>query len=998
MNEPGAADPDTLNPMPAQTILIVEDNPITRKMVRVALESEGYTVVEAEDGAAAVACLQSQPVDLVLQDLLLPDVDGRELVRQLRALPYGETVPILAFSGFLTDLEPSSNSRMGFTDFLFKPVDLSRLLEIIRIYLQIGVASGAAPGAGHQVLIADDEPINLKLLKLQLEQLGFRVRAAGDGIAALEEARRQRPDVIVADVLMPRMDGFRFCRALRDDPELADLPVVLYSAAYTEEADQQLARHVGANALVLRDPDLRELTSVLLREIGQAAPRPSAASEETSEEYTFRVIRQLENQVRINATVSQRLAILEAKLAVFAGLAETLQRTSSMETVLDELLPCCLEAAQLSRGALFLLDETGTPRLRTHLGYAPVVAAQLGDFFGRSELLGKILATGEPVQFLPEGAGGPDAAYLLTRLQASTALVVPITTEGRCLGGLVLASIDQELSKNWSLFARALGGQIGQSLALTEAISERKQAEAALREGEERFRALADPMPQIVWTADADGTIHYCNQRWLEYAGIPINQVQSGGWGAVVHAEDLAALRRHWSRSIASWKPLELEMRLKRAVDGSFRWHQVRALPYRDSGGRVVRWYGSMTDIDDQKQAVEQLAEADRRKNEFLAMLAHELRNPLSAVSSALHVMQLSGSDTVAFERARSIAARQVLHQTRMVDDLLDVSRITRSKIEIRSDSVELVSLLEECVEDYRAELERFGLELRVTLPEPPLLLTGDPPRLAQVFANLLHNAVKFSAPGGCVSVEMEVEPPPAVTDASREKPATAVIRIRDEGIGIEPDLLPHIFETFRQADTSLDRGRGGLGMGLALVKGLVELHGGSVVATSGGLNQGALLTVRLPLAKDRIPLAPAGNRVPLTSPAAAAGAPLRLLIVEDNRDAAESLRDLLEIPGHEVELAHTGPDGLEAARRLRPAIVICDIGLPGMDGYRVAEELRRDPRTADTCLIALTGYGGQEDRKRALASGYDLHLTKPVQPEELLKLLSQCVRPPSRA
>jgi signal transduction histidine kinase len=380
------------------------------------------------------------------------------------------------------------------------------------------------------------------------------------------------------------------------------------------------------------------------------------------------------------------------------------------------------------------------------------------------------------------------------------------------------------------------------------------------------------------------------------------------------------------------------------------------------------------------RRQAEDLHEAARRKDEFLALLGHELRNPLAPLQNALHVLRLRGADPPTVAWAQDVAQRQVRLLTRLVDDLLDVSRIGRGKILLRREPLDLAGLVATAVEDYRRSLDGAGLTLVAEVPPAPVWVLGDPVRLAQVVANLLGNAVKFTDPGGRVEVAV------AVDEAARQ----ARVSVRDTGVGIEPDLLPRLFELYTQGDRSLQRSRGGLGLGLALVKGLVELHGGGVRASSDGPGRGAHVAFWLPLA--------ARGSAPAETPSGGdqAGRSLRILVVEDNRDAAESLRMLLELARHQVVVAHTGPSGLEAARQFRPDVVLCDLGLPGMDGLAVARALRADPATAGARLVALTGYGSDADHGRAREAGFDLHLVKPVDPKELHRALAPVAAPPA--
>jgi signal transduction histidine kinase/ActR/RegA family two-component response regulator len=376
----------------------------------------------------------------------------------------------------------------------------------------------------------------------------------------------------------------------------------------------------------------------------------------------------------------------------------------------------------------------------------------------------------------------------------------------------------------------------------------------------------------------------------------------------------------------------------------------------------------------ERKRDEEALREADRRKDAFLAMLAHELRNPLAPVRTAVGVLKMAGPAEPPLAQAREMIERQVAHMARLIDDLLDVSRIGRGRILLRRQPLDLARLARDAVEDHRRLLEETGLKLLTDFPDRPMPILGDPTRLAQVVGNLVQNAAKFTDAGGVVEVRLATEPDGRV----------AVLSVRDTGIGMEADLLGRLFEPFSQADRSLDRSRGGLGLGLALVKGLVELHGGTILAASPGLDRGSEFTVRLPLNPALSPPAPSER-----APPAPSGASLQVLIVEDNRDAAESLRLLLEMQGYRVVVAHTGRAALEVARREPPDLVLCDIGLPGgMDGYALARALRTDSSRPSPHLIALSGYGQEEDQRRAHEAGFARHLTKPVDPAVLSELL----------
>ncbi len=378
------------------------------------------------------------------------------------------------------------------------------------------------------------------------------------------------------------------------------------------------------------------------------------------------------------------------------------------------------------------------------------------------------------------------------------------------------------------------------------------------------------------------------------------------------------------------------------------------------------------------RESAAALAESDRRKDEFLATLAHELRNPLAPIRNALEILRHAGPEAPASPATVEMMERQVRQMVRLIDDLLDISRISRGRIELRREPIDLASAIAGAVETARPLIEASGHELTVRLPERPVAVEADPSRLAQLLGNLLDNAAKYTDRGGRIEIA-----------AGREGDA-AVVRVRDNGIGIPAALQPGVFEMFTQGPGASGRGgrrQGGLGVGLALVKSLVELHGGSVEVASAGAGQGCEFVVRLPLAAT----APAGGRpAPLPASPPVLWAARRTLVVDDNRDAADSLALLLEMAGGDVRTAYDGPSALEAACAHRPEVIVLDIGMPGMDGYEVARRLRRHAATRGALLIALTGWGHEEDVRRAREAGFDHHLVKPAELDVLRELLER--------
>jgi PAS domain S-box-containing protein len=688
-------------------------------------------------------------------------------------------------------------------------------------------------------------------------------------------------------------------------------------------------------------------------------------------------------------------------------------------------------------------------------------------------------------------------------------------------------------------------------------IADQKRAEIALRESEQRFRQLADAMPQIVWTARPDGVIDYHNRRWYEFTGLP-EATGHDGWGRILHPDDAPPAAESWDNSLRSGGPFEMEVRLLDRRQQSYRWHLIRTVAVHDAAGAVAHWFGTSTDIDGQKRAEESsrflaeasaalagvvdyestlkkvanlavpyfadwsavdvanddgtlrrlavahqnagkiglahqlmkdyppdpqtptgalavlrtgkpeivgeitedmlvrgtkderhlrlirslglrsyicvplvvsgdplgvltfataesgrtyteadlalatdlanragvaienfrlyeaLRDADRRKDEFLATLAHELRNPLAPIRNALQILKMPRVDAATVERSRGMMERQVHHLVRLVDDLLDVSRVMRGKIELRKERIELAAVVARAVETVQPLVDAQGHELSVCLPPESLPLDADPVRLAQVVGNLLTNAAKYTEAGGRIRL------------AAEREGGEAVLRVRDNGIGIAPAMLPHIFELFVQVDHATTKAQGGLGIGLTLVKNLVQMHNGSVEARSGGLGRGSEFVVRLPLSVEAMEQGNdqgTGHR-PQQPPTPSGH---RLLVVDDNQDAADSLAVLLSLQGHEVRVAHSGPAALEVTTGYTPDVVFLDIGMPGMDGYEVARRMRQQPGLENVVLAALTGWGQKEDRRRTAEAGFDHHLVKPPEPKAVEGVLAGLKRPEAR-
>jgi two-component system, chemotaxis family, CheB/CheR fusion protein len=518
-------------------------------------------------------------------------------------------------------------------------------------------------------------------------------------------------------------------------------------------------------------------------------------------------------------------------------------------------------------------------------------------------------------------------------------------------------------------------GEVDTVLVVSRDITDRKQVEDALRESEEKYRGIVETATEGIWTTDTDGRLLFVNERTAEMLGYAPAEMIGRLVSDFMDAHAAALAKANLERRRRGYRD-RYEQKLVRK-DGSTLWAIVGATPITDRAGKFVASTGVLLDITERKLAEEALrqanlalAEADKRKNEFLAILSHELRNPLAPIRYSVRILERAVPGSEAARRAQEVIDRQTVQLTRLVDDLLDVTRITRGKIQLQRAQFDLNELIRRTISDHASLFEERGIGVRADLVNAELPVNGDQARLAQAVGNLLQNAAKFTPAGGSVTI---------VTSVSR---ARARLRVIDTGAGMDQAVLRRLFQPFMQADTTLDRTKGGLGLGLALVKGLVEMHGGVVRAHSEGLGRGAEFVIELPLEEQKA--------AQLDAPTAPATESRRVLIIEDNVDAADSLRELLAFYGHTVEVAYSGLEGFAKAREFGPQVVLCDIGLPGMDGFEIARAFKSDEWLRRITLIALTGYALPEDLQRAADAGFARHVAKPPSPEELQRVLRE--------
>jgi PAS domain S-box-containing protein len=959
-------------------ILVVDDNPITRKLVRFALEQHGFAIIEADSGAAALAALEREAPALVIQDLVLPDIDGFELVARLRARPQGREIPILAFSGLLSKIEEARVSTVGFDDVIVKPVEPSQLLQIVKAHVPSGTATRERFGEGRRLLIVDDDAVQLKLARFRLERVGFQVDGAADGLEALERLAVAKPDVVVSDVMMPRLDGFALCVAVREDPGLAELPVVLMTNSYLEEGDRELARRAGASAFVVRTPEMAEIVQAVRRTLQGSAPAPATAPPPApapapaptppasfEAERTHRLLRQLERQVALNAGISQRCSSLSAELFVLSGISEALakdQDPAALDVAVDTILAACLDAGGISVGALFLERPDGSYRVHTIGDQGVPRGTEVERFFGSAEVLREILAGRRPPAVPP---------HMLPSLGASSAVVAPLVHAGRGLGALVMLSKTAELQDDArSAFGQGVANQIAQALALAKAFADKRTSERRAHEQAAVLGSVLESMADGVLAADEGGRFTIRNAAAETILGLSDRGV------AEIGGEDWGQPFRH---AIAGNAVDGVEVLLRR--NGDEKWLDVTARPLRDGEGVVRGGVAVFRDVTSAKTAATQLMVSDRMATvgTLAAGVAHEINNPLTALTTNL---ELVSKQLEALARRPELAKhlaeigeeiRDAVEATERVRLIVrDLKTFSRSEDETRG-PVDVQRVLDSSLRmawteiRHRAHLEKRYAEV------PPV--NANESRLGQVFLNLIVNAAQAIPEGQADQNEITL-----VTRYGGG--GRVIVEVIDTGPGIPPDVLARLFTPFF---TTKAKGVG-TGLGLSICQRLVTMIGGEI-AVETQLGRGTTFRVTLPAAT----IAPTEAK---PAPAAAA-APRRgrILVIDDEEAIGRSVRRLLG-GDHEV-VALT--QGTEALRRItageRFDIILCDVMMPVMTGMDFYAELERSAADQAERVIFVTAGAFTPNARAFLDAVPAPTVEKPFDVAELTALINERLR-----
>jgi PAS domain S-box-containing protein len=905
------------------TILVVEDNPTTRKMLCLALMTEGYAVVEAADARTALAAAEGVLPDLVLQDLILPDMDGIELLRRLRGLPGGPELPILALSGFLSRLEEAQTDRQGFTALLVKPIEPSRLIEAIRVYLRPHAVPAAYRGEDRRLLVVDDDPIQLKLTRLHFSHLGFDVSVAGGASDALVAARAHPPDVVLSDVFMPGTDGFDLCLEIRRDPDLAHVPVVLLSGQYGSEADEDLARRVGASALILRTPDFEKVAPAILTALQTRAPTPAEQrSEQLDLTHARLVIHQLERQVAATAGLAQRCGIQAGELSLLSGVADALTRKSDPDLALRDVLAATLDAAGISKGALILRNATGVLELRQAIGFSDRERSRLQDFFGHAALLDEIVERGGsasvPSSAIPDGT----SRTILAGAGIATAHIVPLISDGRGVGAMVIGATSTDVTSDDSVaFARAMGNQVVQSLELARSVSR-------LAASEQRYRTLLESANDFIAVLTRDGIVREVNHRWVEFTGLPVERLIGR------HVREFAPPGKEnqtiltyaeaASTSRARTPPVEIAR-----PDGSIAFIEFSSTNVDVGGEPLIFTIGR--DVTERRLLEAQYQQAQKMEavGRLAGGVAHDFNNLLTAILGYCELLLADvgqgdprAGDIVEIQKAGTRASgltRQLLAFSRkqiIEPTLLDLNTI---------------------VADMRGMLGRLiGEDVKIVVSLLPNLapVKADRGQVEQVVMNLAVNARDAMPKGGTLTIDtanVELDEHYAATHLDVNPGPYVALTVSDTGTGMTPAVQARLFEPFF---TTKEAGKG-TGLGTATVYGIVTRSGGNVGVYSE-LGKGTSFKVYFPKADAVEPAAE--TAAPVARPRVGSHT---VLVVEDEEGLRELAKRLLQRLGYTVLIA---ADAAEARRvfTANPAIdiLLTDVVMPGASGPELTLQL----------------------------------------------------------
>jgi PAS domain S-box-containing protein len=962
-------------------IMVVEDNPATRRMVRNALVRSGHEVLEAPDGETALALMKSEQPRVVLQDLMLPDADGFELVGKLRRIARGTDVSILAFSGFVSDLDEARISKVGFDDIIAKPIAPSRLVPLIEAHLPALAPAPSQFGAGRRLVIADDDPMQLKLATFRLTRLGFQVEPVADGKAALEALRRRAPDVVVSDVMMPELDGFGLAMAVRQDPALRAVPVLLVTSSYVDPADRELARRAGANDLVPRTPELGELLDSLRSTLAAKQDTPqldAGVLEDLEKEHNRRVFRQLERQVMINTGLARRCSVLASELSVLSGISEAVLNQRNMDAALDSSLAECFDAGGIAQGALYLCDpERPSEPLRVRVIGTGSEPNALISLFDLDPKLRELIDNAHTV-CIPSSGELPEALEqaLLKRAGASAMLIVPLVSSGQSLGCLLMIARGRELEQeDWRSFGHGVATQISHVLTLARAYEALENAEHRATEHAALLDAMIEGAPDYVAHLDLDGTIRLMNRPLFEHPSTSMVGTNIFSYPAGDHA---VALRKALAQIGQTGQPQGFEASVFRP-DGTQVWYSTRLGPVKESG-KVTGAVLVSRDVSDKKQTEMHLMLSDRMASvgTLAAGVAHEINNPLASVIANLDmalqdVLALAENTKLPPDLSDELKdARTAADRVREI--VRDLKIFSRGEEE-RHGPVDVEAVLESTLRMAWNELRHRAKVVKRYTKIPPV--DANDSRLGQVFLNLIINAAHAIPPGNFEANEIRIS-------TGLDIAGRVVVDIGDTGTGIPPEVRPRLFTPF----FSTKPVGVGTGLGLAISHRIITQMGGTI-SYDTEVGRGTTFHISLPIAGG--PTVPQQTQKMWTkSPAVRRG---NVLVIDDEESLAQALRRFLGTE-HEVTAVYRARDALDLLEQGgRYDVVLCDLMMPQITGMELHHEVARlDPAQAAR-FVFLTGGAFTPSAREFLVATTNRRIEKPFDLKDVRRIVNEMIR-----
>lgn len=945
-------------------ILIVDDSPEDRELYRRYLLRDrdySYTFVEATLGKEALALWQQHQPDAVLLDYRLPDLDGLEFLAQLKSstqLPY---LPVIMVTGQGNEAIAVQAMKAGAQDYIVKK-------QITPERLQLAVQEAIETVQLRTQMQQQHELLERKRSDEALQESELRFRQLAENIDAVFWIREVWDNrVSYVSPAYKRLWGLNLEELYVDQynwmnlihPE--DKPLIdkaFHEKAIADQFDEEY-RIILPNGSIrwVRDRcfGLKDETGKIYRFTGIAEDITTRKQSELNKQF----LNQLELRLRYLQDAQTMMWETVSSLGKYLEVNRcTLGKVDWQQGIYTAEQEWCRDVA--TNAGTYQLSDFATPEFQA--AFAANQAAVVHD----------IITDTRTVAFAQNYATAQVKAFV----------GVPCIYQGQLVAILTIFS---KTPRVWSADEIIL---LQETIARIWSLIEQTRAMLALRESEERYRCLAELIPQLVWTADGEGTLLDVNQRWTDFTGLTLEQAHTLGWEQVVHPDDIPVLAQQWAAAARQGISYQAEGRMRRA-DGVYRWYLHQAIPQKDEQGQIIKWFGTATDIEAQKQIeVERdrllqqeqtaRAEAERAnqiKDEFLAILSHELRSPLNPILGWAKLLRTRKFDPAKTAEALITIERNANLQCQLIDDLLDVAKILRGKLSLNEAPVNLVFVIEAALDTVKTAALAKSISLHSALTQIGQVL-GDSARLQQIVWNLLSNAIKFTPAGGRVDIRLE------------RADNQAQITISDTGKGINPDFLPYIFETFRQEDTSTTRKYGGLGLGLAIAQHLVEAHGGTIHADSPGEDQGATFTVKLPLLDTKL-----HKSQPQELPTPELDLiGIKVLIVDDELDARELLTAVLTHYGAEVLAVTCAAEVLASLESFQPHVLVSDIGMPDMDGYALLQQIRSLPaeKGGQIGAIALSAYARVEDQQRSLTVGFQYHISKPLDLERLVQIVSE--------